>query len=37
VALYRAKHNGRGRVELFAVSPDPDLTFPATSASPDPT
>ena len=37
VALYRAKHNGRGRVELFAASPDPDLTLPPTSARADPT
>jgi diguanylate cyclase (GGDEF)-like protein/PAS domain S-box-containing protein len=32
VALYRAKHNGRGRVELFTAPLNPSLTLPPPSA-----
>ena len=32
VALYRAKHNGRGRVEIFTRPGDPALTFIPPSA-----
>jgi diguanylate cyclase (GGDEF)-like protein/PAS domain S-box-containing protein len=33
VALYRAKHNGRGRVEIFTPSLNPDLAVPSTSTT----
>jgi len=33
VALYQAKHNGRGRVELFTPSRQPDIAMPSTSAN----
>jgi hypothetical protein len=33
VALYRAKHNGRARVEMFTPSLNPDLALPSTSAT----